>query len=70
MKTQATLTAASNRDPSSGMCRTHEQQCKLLWGPTGQNSHDACYDLNTEGNVNGNCGYSWENETYYKCNRV
>ncbi|KAA0202337.1 hypothetical protein HAZT_HAZT000418 [Hyalella azteca] len=51
----------------SGMCRSHEQQCQLLWGPTGQNSHDDCYSLNTQGNNNGNCGYNWANDTYFKC---
>ncbi|XP_066981317.1 uncharacterized protein [Macrobrachium rosenbergii] len=52
----------------SGMCRTHEEQCKLLWGPTGQNSDDRCYMMNTQGSHNGNCGYNWVNDTYYKCN--
>ncbi|XP_068217843.1 uncharacterized protein [Palaemon carinicauda] len=51
----------------SGMCRTHEEQCKLLWGPTGQNSDDRCYMMNTQGSHNGNCGYNWVNDTYYKC---
>ncbi|KAF2356601.1 Peptidase M12B ADAM/reprolysin [Trinorchestia longiramus] len=54
----------------SGMCRSHEQQCQLLWGPTGQNSHDDCYSLNTQGNNNGNCGYNWANDTYSKCSTV
>lgn len=51
----------------SGMCRTHGEQCKLLWGPTGQSSDDRCYMMNTQGSHNGNCGYNWVNETYYKC---
>lgn len=54
----------------SGMCRSHKQQCRLLWGPTGQSSHDDCYSLNTQGGVNGNCGYNWANDTYFKCKTV
>ncbi|KAB7497042.1 Disintegrin and metalloproteinase domain-containing protein 12 [Armadillidium nasatum] len=50
-----------------GMCRTHEHQCRLLWGPTGKNSHDKCYNLNKEGNTHGNCGYNWANNTYKRC---
>ncbi|XP_076058240.1 uncharacterized protein LOC143035271 [Oratosquilla oratoria] len=50
-----------------GMCRTHEEQCRLLWGPTGKSSDDRCYKKNTEGNQHGNCGYNWVNDTYYKC---
>lgn len=51
----------------NGMCRTHGEQCKLLWGPTGQSSDDRCYMMNTQGNQNGNCGYNWVNDTYNKC---
>ncbi|CAL4062248.1 unnamed protein product, partial [Meganyctiphanes norvegica] len=52
---------------SGGQCRTHEEQCKLLWGPTGESSDDRCYMMNVQGNHNGNCGYNWVNDTYYKC---
>ncbi|KAK8395223.1 hypothetical protein O3P69_006145 [Scylla paramamosain] len=50
-----------------GMCRTHGEQCKLLWGPTGQSSDDQCYRMNTQGSHKGNCGYNWVNDTYYRC---
>uniref|UniRef100_A0A336MLR0 CSON003023 protein n=1 Tax=Culicoides sonorensis TaxID=179676 RepID=A0A336MLR0_CULSO len=49
-----------------GSCRTQSDQCRLLWGPSGQ-STDQCYTKNTEGSRHGNCGYNrYENE-YIKC---
>lgn len=49
-----------------GSCRTQSDQCRLLWGPSGQ-STDQCYTKNTEGTRHGNCGYNrFENE-YLKC---
>ncbi|XP_052744907.1 disintegrin and metalloproteinase domain-containing protein 12 [Bicyclus anynana] len=39
-----------------GSCRTHTDQCRLLWGSTGLNAEDKCYDLNTKGDKKGNCG--------------
>ncbi|KAF2884513.1 hypothetical protein ILUMI_21658 [Ignelater luminosus] len=51
-----------------GSCRTHTDQCKLLWGDTGKSSNDRCYQLNIKGSRHGNCGYNKLNQTYFKCN--
>lgn len=51
-----------------GACRSHNDQCKLVWGPTGR-SVDECYDYNVEGEHFGNCGYDRLNGTlaYKRC---
>ncbi|KAJ8890105.1 hypothetical protein PR048_009612 [Dryococelus australis] len=42
-----------------GMCRTHDTQCQLLWGPSGRNGHDKCYELKSQcdqaGSVHKKC---------------
>lgn len=50
-----------------GSCRTHNDQCKLLWGPTGTSSDDQCYDMNNRGTKHGNCGYNRIESSYVKC---
>ncbi|XP_072934228.1 uncharacterized protein Meltrin [Epargyreus clarus] len=41
-----------------GACRSHSDQCRLLWGSTGESSDQRCYtSTNVKGNKNGNCGY-------------
>ncbi|KAG8185847.1 hypothetical protein JTE90_004389 [Oedothorax gibbosus] len=52
-----------------GRCQSHADQCKLLWGPTGKMSDQRCYQQNYKGNVNGNCGYNRENQTYKECKK-
>ncbi|KAH8247169.1 hypothetical protein KR032_011605, partial [Drosophila birchii] len=49
-----------------GNCRSHSNQCRTLWGPTGDNS-EHCYDKNTLGSRLGNCGYNRLNKTYVSC---
>ncbi|GAB1860163.1 ADAM 12 [Camponotus japonicus] len=51
-----------------GSCRTHDDQCKLLWGPTGWSSDTQCYDMNNRGTKNGNCGYNRVDANFIKCN--
>ncbi|XP_029172286.1 uncharacterized protein LOC114941461 [Nylanderia fulva] len=51
-----------------GSCRTHDDQCKLLWGPTGWSSDAQCYDMNNRGTKNGNCGYNRIDASFVKCN--
>nr|API81317.1 disintegrin and metalloproteinase domain-containing protein 1 [Hemiscorpius lepturus] len=51
----------------NGACQSHNNQCKLLWGSTGKNSHHRCYDKNVYGNLNGNCGYNRINKTFKAC---
>ncbi|TDG47412.1 hypothetical protein AWZ03_006140 [Drosophila navojoa] len=49
-----------------GTCRSHTNQCRILWGPTGDNSVH-CYEKNLEGTRLGNCGYNLRNQTFVKC---
>nr|XP_012222956.1 PREDICTED: uncharacterized protein LOC105672528 isoform X2 [Linepithema humile] len=51
-----------------GSCRTHDDQCKLLWGPTGWSSDAQCYQMNNKGTRNGNCGYNRIDSSFIKCN--
>ncbi|XP_067007544.2 disintegrin and metalloproteinase domain-containing protein 12 isoform X2 [Anabrus simplex] len=51
-----------------GSCRTHSDQCCLLWGPSAKNSKLDCYQLNTKGNRHGNCGYNKLSHDYLRCN--
>ncbi|KAI4491099.1 hypothetical protein M0802_010409 [Mischocyttarus mexicanus] len=50
-----------------GSCRTHNDQCKLLWGPTGTSSDTECYEMNSKGSKHGNCGYNRIESSYVKC---
>ncbi|RVE44055.1 hypothetical protein evm_011292 [Chilo suppressalis] len=51
-----------------GSCRSHTDQCRLLWGTTGESSHEKCYTSNNnKGNKNGNCGYSRTRQMYKAC---
>ncbi|XP_060645498.1 disintegrin and metalloproteinase domain-containing protein 12 [Drosophila nasuta] len=49
-----------------GTCRSHANQCRILWGPTGDNS-EHCYHKNVEGTRLGNCGFNRLNKTFVKC---
>lgn len=49
-----------------GVCRSHDDQCKILWGPSGSSS-DQCYDKNTNGSRHGNCGYDKIKQEYIPC---
>lgn len=50
-------------------CRSHEDQCQLLWGPTGHVADQRCFERNHLGAVHGNCGFNRLNKTYKKCHR-
>ena len=50
-----------------GACRTHTDQCKLLWGASGKKSDNQCYDQNKKGTRHGNCGYNRMNNSYVQC---
>ena len=50
-----------------GSCRTHTDQCRLLWGPSGKKSDNQCYEQNKKGTRHGNCGYDRLNDTYVQC---
>ena len=50
-----------------GTCRTHSDQCRLLWGPSGKKSDNQCYEQNKKGSRHGNCGYNRVNQSYISC---
>ncbi|XP_049880510.1 disintegrin and metalloproteinase domain-containing protein 19 [Pectinophora gossypiella] len=51
-----------------GSCRSHTDQCRLLWGVTGESSHEKCYTRNNiRGNKEGNCGYDRVRQIFYPC---
>ena len=53
-----------------GACRTHSDQCKLLWGPSGKKSDNQCYEQNRKGTRHGNCGYNRLNQSYIPCENL
>ncbi|KAG9509456.1 Disintegrin and metalloproteinase domain-containing protein 15 [Fragariocoptes setiger] len=50
-----------------GQCRSHESQCRLLWGDSGHVSEDLCFEQNLHGNASGNCGYDRLTKTFHSC---
>ncbi|KAL1403274.1 hypothetical protein pipiens_005739 [Culex pipiens pipiens] len=52
---------------SNGECRTRDDQCRLLWGPSGKSSDDACYEVNVNGTKYANCGYDRDTHSFRKC---
>ncbi|KAL9893703.1 disintegrin and metalloproteinase domain-containing protein meltrin isoform 1-T2 [Glossina fuscipes fuscipes] len=52
-----------------GNCRSHSHQCRILWGPTGENSEPCYLQMNTEGKRGGNCGFNRLNNTYIPCEK-
>ncbi|XP_061723382.1 disintegrin and metalloproteinase domain-containing protein 33-like [Cydia pomonella] len=51
-----------------GACRTHTDQCRLLWGITGERSDDACYnEHNVHADEYGNCGYDRVSQRFRSC---
>lgn len=49
-----------------GTCRSRDDQCKVLWGPSGSSS-DPCYEKNLNGTRHGNCGYDRLANIYMNC---
>uniref|UniRef100_A0A182R883 Disintegrin and metalloproteinase domain-containing protein 12 n=1 Tax=Anopheles funestus TaxID=62324 RepID=A0A182R883_ANOFN len=52
-----------------GTCRSQNDQCRLLWGPTGKSS-EQCYVKNEDGSRHGNCGYNRVKNEYVKCDEA
>lgn len=50
-----------------GNCRSHSYQCRILWGPTGENSEPCYAQMNVQGKRVGNCGYNRLNSTFIPC---
>lgn len=52
----------------AGQCNPREQQCKLLWGNSGEVADYRCYQHNLNASTSGNCGYDKERKKYISCN--
>ncbi|KAM8971880.1 disintegrin and metalloproteinase domain-containing protein 19 [Pelodytes ibericus] len=51
----------------NGMCLTHQQQCRQLWGPGARIAPEMCFEMiNGAGDQYGNCGRDLSGE-YRKC---
>ncbi|CAD6185463.1 unnamed protein product [Caenorhabditis auriculariae] len=50
-----------------GTCGSREDQCSLLWGPTGVAGDERCYSLNTKGTWSGHCGHDVHTDQYTPC---
>ncbi|EDV92745.1 zinc metalloproteinase-disintegrin-like berythractivase [Drosophila grimshawi] len=50
-----------------GTCRSHASQCRILWGPSGDNAAHCYKHHNEQGSIMGNCGYDLLNDSFVKC---
>ncbi|XP_058455339.1 zinc metalloproteinase-disintegrin-like EoMP06 [Malaya genurostris] len=50
-----------------GDCRTRNDQCRLLWGPSGKESDELCYARNVNGTKYANCGYDRDTHSFQRC---
>lgn len=51
----------------AGQCNAREQQCKLLWGETGEVADYRCYQHNMNASSSGNCGFDKIRRKYLPC---
>ena len=52
----------------NGECRTHQSQCRLLWGDDYDDGDSACYSvLNGMGRRGASCGFDITSGTYLPC---
>ncbi|VDM75573.1 unnamed protein product [Strongylus vulgaris] len=50
-----------------GQCGSRPDQCVSIWGPTGKEGDHACYQQNTNGIIQGNCGYDVHTAQFTRC---
>ncbi|VDO34405.1 unnamed protein product [Haemonchus placei] len=50
-----------------GQCGSRQDQCHAIWGPTGREGDRACFQQNTNGIIQGNCGYDAHTGHYKRC---
>lgn len=50
-----------------GSCRSHDDQCKVLWGSSGLSASKVCYDKNVKGDIFGNCNADIINKNHTQC---
>lgn len=51
----------------AGQCNAREDQCKLLWGETGEVADYRCYQHNLNASTSGNCGFDKVRRKYIHC---
>lgn len=49
-----------------GSCKSRDDQCNLLWGPSGRSS-EPCYGKNVDNSWHGNCGFNRTINDYISC---
>lgn len=50
-----------------GDCRSHDTQCKTLWGPSGGSLKPCYYEMNNNDTIYGNCGFDRLTNKFIKC---
>lgn len=50
-----------------GQCGSRPDQCQAIWGPTGREGDRTCYQQNTNGIIQGNCGYDVHTQQFTRC---
>ncbi|KAK6765564.1 hypothetical protein RB195_025463 [Necator americanus] len=50
-----------------GQCGSRPDQCVSIWGPTGKEGDRACYQQNTNGIIQGNCGFDVHTRQFTRC---
>lgn len=55
---------------SDGECRSRDDQCRLLWGPSGKASDETCYAMNVNGTKYANCGYDRFTHSFRRCSEA
>ncbi|PIO77753.1 ADAM cysteine-rich [Teladorsagia circumcincta] len=50
-----------------GQCGSRPDQCKAIWGPTGREGDRTCFQQNTNGIIQGNCGYDVHTRQFKRC---
>ncbi|XP_055587569.1 zinc metalloproteinase-disintegrin-like EoMP06 [Uranotaenia lowii] len=50
-----------------GECKTRDDQCRLLWGPSGRASDEMCYLRNINGTKYANCGFDRDTHSFRRC---
>ncbi|EYB92273.1 hypothetical protein Y032_0196g1545 [Ancylostoma ceylanicum] len=50
-----------------GQCGSRPDQCVSIWGPTGKEGDRACFQQNTNGIIQGNCGFDVHTRMFTRC---
>ncbi|KHJ97256.1 Disintegrin [Oesophagostomum dentatum] len=50
-----------------GVCGSRPDQCVSIWGPTAKEGDQACFQQNTNGIIQGNCGFDVHTAQFTRC---